>query len=119
MPPNRTRRLTRRSIGSTDVTFGDHTISFKAPFTRLSLREAARDAASRRLGTPVDAGELRSRETAAALAARLKVAIDPAMGPGKITAEIFEALCEATALLRGRGASGKHESLPRWRPEGF
>jgi lysyl-tRNA synthetase class 2 len=83
-----------KAIGTTDVTFGDHTISFKAPFTRLSLREAARDAASRRLGTPVDAGELRSRETAAALAARLKVAIDPAMGPGKITAEIFEALCE-------------------------
>jgi len=87
-----------RAIGSTDVTFGDHTISFKAPFTRLSLREAARDAASRRLGTPVDAGELRSRETAAALAARLKVAIDPAMGPGKITAEIFEALCEDELL---------------------
>jgi len=83
-----------RAIGTTDVTFGDQTISFKAPFTRLSLREAARDAASRRLGTPVDAGEFRSRETAAALAARLKVAIDPAMGPGKITAEIFEALCE-------------------------
>jgi lysyl-tRNA synthetase class 2 len=82
------------AVGTTDVRFGDHAISLKAPFTRLSLREAARDAASRRLGTSVDAGELRSREAAAALAARLKVAIDPAMGPGKITAEIFEALCE-------------------------
>jgi lysyl-tRNA synthetase, class II len=83
-----------KTIGTTDVTFGDHTISLQAPFKRLSLRDAARDAASRRLGTPVDARELRSRETAAALAARLKVAIDPAMGPGQITAEIFEALCE-------------------------
>jgi len=83
-----------KAIGTTDVTFGDRTISLNAPFKRLSLRDAACDAASRRLGTPVDAGELRSRETAAALAARLKVAIDPAMGPGKITAEIFEALCE-------------------------
>ncbi len=83
-----------KAVGTTDVRFGDHAISLKAPFKRLSLREAARDAASRRLGTSVDAGELRSREAAAALAARLKLAVDPAMGPGKITAEIFEALCE-------------------------
>jgi len=83
-----------RAVGTTDVRFGDHAISLKAPFKRLSLREAARDAASRRLGTSVDAGELRSREAAAALAARLKVAVDPAMGPGRITAGIFEALCE-------------------------
>jgi lysyl-tRNA synthetase, class II len=83
-----------RAVGTTDVRFGDHAISLKAPFKRLSLRDAARDAASRRLGTSVDAGELRSREAAAALAARLKVAVDPAMGPGKITAGIFEALCE-------------------------
>jgi lysyl-tRNA synthetase class 2 len=83
-----------RAVGTTDVRFGDHAISLKAPFKRLSLREAARDAASRRLGTSVDAGELRSREAAAALAARLKVAVDPAVGPGKITAGIFEALCE-------------------------
>jgi len=83
-----------RAVGTTDVRFGDHAISLKAPFKRLSLREAARDAASRRLGTSVDAGELRSREAAAALAARLKVAVDPGMGPGKITAGIFEALCE-------------------------
>src|SRR5947208_2313489 len=40
----------RRAIGTDQITFGDHRISLAAPFARLSLREAARDAASRRLG---------------------------------------------------------------------
>ena len=38
--------------------------------------------------------ELRSRADAAALAARLGVPIEPSDGAGKITAAIFEALCE-------------------------
>ena len=58
-------------------------ISLKAPFRRLSLREAAREAASRRLGAPVDPGDLRSREQAAALAARLGIAVDAGDGPGQ------------------------------------
>src|SRR5687768_255114 len=84
-----------RAIGTTDIQFGDHRISLTAPFKRLSLREAAREAAARRLGTPVDAADLRSREKAAGLAASLGIHIDPGMGPGRITAEIFETLCEA------------------------
>jgi lysyl-tRNA synthetase class 2 len=76
------------------VTFNGHSISFKPPFRRLSLREGARAAASRRLGVEVTPDVLRSRDGAAALAARLNVPITSAMGPGKITAEIFEALCE-------------------------
>ena len=78
-----------------EVTFNGHTLSFKAPFRRLSLREAARAAASKRLGTDVPAAALRSAETASALAAKLHVPIEPGMGAGKIAAEIFEALCEA------------------------
>ena len=38
--------VARESIGASEVTFGEHQISFKAPFARLSLREAAREAAS-------------------------------------------------------------------------
>ena len=76
------------------VTFNGHSISFTPPFRRLSLREGARAAASRRLGTDVPAEALRSRDTAAALAAQLNVPIAPGMGAGKIAAEIFEALCE-------------------------
>ena len=39
------------SVGTDQLTFGEHAISLSPPFRRLSLREGARDAASRRLGT--------------------------------------------------------------------
>jgi lysyl-tRNA synthetase, class II len=86
--------VARKATGSDQVTFGEHQISLAAPFRRLSLREGARAAASRKLGVDVAERELRSRESAAALAARLHVAVEPAMGAGKIAAEIFESLCE-------------------------
>jgi lysyl-tRNA synthetase class 2 len=38
---------------------------------------------------------LRSRDDAAALAQRVGVAVEPGAGPGRIAAELFEALCEA------------------------
>ncbi len=82
------------ATGTDELSFGEHTISLKPPFRRLSLREAAREAAARRLGVDVPASDLRSRETAAALAARLGIDVMPASGAGKITASIFEALCE-------------------------
>ena len=83
-----------RSGADDAVTFNGHHISFKPPFRRLSLREAARAAASRTLGVDVTPDVLRSKEQAASLAARLDVPIAPGMGPGRIAAEIFEALCE-------------------------
>ena len=86
--------VARKAAGGEEVPFGDHTISFRAPFRRISLREAAREAASRRLGENIGPAVLRSREEAAALAGRLHVEIAPAMGAGKIAAEIFEKLCE-------------------------
>ena len=86
--------VAREATGADEVAYGETTISLKPPFRRLSLREAAREAASRKLGTDVPAGDLRNREAVAALASRLGVDIAPAMGPGKITAEIFETLCE-------------------------
>ncbi len=39
--------VAKQATGGDQVTFGDHAISLAAPFARLSLREAARDAASR------------------------------------------------------------------------
>ncbi|MGE0394047.1 MAG: lysine--tRNA ligase, partial [Vicinamibacterales bacterium] len=68
------------ATGGTEVTFGGHTISFAAPFRRVSLREAAREAASARLGETVPAGALRDRASAAALAARLGIEVAPSMG---------------------------------------
>jgi lysyl-tRNA synthetase class 2 len=90
--------VARASVGTEDLTFGDHAISLKPSFRRLSLREAAREAAGKRLGTDVPADTLRAREPAAGLASRLGVAVAPAMGAGKIAAEIFEALCEADLI---------------------
>ena len=83
------------SIGTDACTFGETVISFRPPFRRLSMREAARAALAERLGSPVSDADLRSRETAAALASRVGISAGPAAGPGQITAAIFEALCEA------------------------
>src|SRR6476659_8301982 len=83
-----------KAVGAETVTFGDHTISLAAPFARLSLREAARDAASRRLKREVEPEELRDRARGAALAAELGIEIDRADGAGKIATAVFEALCE-------------------------
>ena len=83
--------------GGTDdaaVTFGGRTLSFRGPYPRLRLRQAVCDAAAERLGAPVSEPDLRGRDTAAQLAARLGVETKPDQGPGKIALEIFERLCE-------------------------
>ncbi|HMJ83407.1 MAG TPA: lysine--tRNA ligase, partial [Vicinamibacterales bacterium] len=84
----------QHAVDSTQVTFGDHQISLQPPFARLSLRDAAREAASRRLGREVPAEVLRSRDHAAALARELGLAVESGHGPGKIATTIFEGLCE-------------------------
>ncbi len=86
--------VARKAVGAEEVQFGAHAISLQRPFRRLSLREGARAAAARRLGEDVPESALRSRDSAAALAARLGVEVTPAMGAGHIAAAIFEALCE-------------------------
>jgi lysyl-tRNA synthetase class 2 len=86
--------VARQAIGTEQITFGEHQISLQPPFVRLSLREAAGDAASRRLNRGITDADLRDRDTVAAVAAELGLDIDPGYGPGKITTEIFERLCE-------------------------
>jgi lysyl-tRNA synthetase class 2 len=86
--------VAREAIGTNDITFGEHQISLKAPFARLSLREAARDAASRRLRRELTDADLRQRATAAAIAREIGLEVDAEAGPGKIATEIFERLCE-------------------------
>jgi len=86
--------VARQAIGTDQVTFGDHRICLTPPYARVSLRDAAREAASRRLHREVADAELRTRDGAAAIAAQLGLAVDPGHGPGKITAGIFETFCE-------------------------
>ncbi len=90
--------VARSAVGSEDVEFEGETISLRAPFARVSLREAAADAASKKLGAPVGDSDLREPEKAKALASRLGVAGDPKSGPGKITMTIFEALVEESLV---------------------
>jgi lysyl-tRNA synthetase, class II len=60
-------------IGTTQVPFGAHVINMSAPFKRLSLRHAAAEEASRRLGTTVTVDDLRSLDSAVAIARQLHV----------------------------------------------
>ncbi len=90
-----------RGSGADDdaaVVFGGRTVSFRGPYPRVKLRQAVGDAAAERLGIPVSESDLRNRGTAAQVAARLGVETVPGHGPGKISLEIFERLCEPAIL---------------------
>ena len=87
-----------QAVGTEQITFGDHQISLEPPFVRLSLRAAAREAASRRLHRDVSDDDLRSRDKAAGLARELGIEVDPGHGAGKITTSMFEALCESALI---------------------
>jgi lysyl-tRNA synthetase class 2 len=86
--------VAREAIGTNEITFGDHQISLKAPFARVSLREGARLAAARRLGRDVAEDELRQTDRAVALARELGIEVKPGEGAGKIATTLFEQLCE-------------------------
>jgi lysyl-tRNA synthetase, class II len=87
-------QVARTAAGTEEVQYGDHVITLQAPFRRVSLREGAREAASKRLGTEVSPDDLRSRDKAAALASKLRIDVANSMGAGKIAAEMFERLCQ-------------------------
>ena len=86
--------------GSLDARFGEHVLSFVAPYRRLSLRQAAAEAAAKRLAQSggaaaiVTEADLRDRDRAAAVASQLGLEVAPAHGAGKIATTIFEALWE-------------------------
>jgi lysyl-tRNA synthetase class 2 len=86
--------VARAAAGSEQVPFGEHTINLQAPYRRLSLRHAAAEEASRRLGAPVAVEELRSPDSARRVAARLGLDVAPGAGPGRVAMEIFEHLWE-------------------------
>jgi len=90
--------VARKVTGSEDVKYGDVTISFKAPFRRLPMRGAVCEEAGRRLGRTVNESELRDLKSAQGLARLLGVALEPGMGPGKITAAVFESLWEESLV---------------------
>jgi lysyl-tRNA synthetase class 2 len=86
--------VVRQVTGTDRVAYGDQAISFAPPFARVSLREAARLAASRKLGREIREADLRQRESVAKIATELHLEVQPADGAGKMTTTIFEQLCE-------------------------
>jgi lysyl-tRNA synthetase class 2 len=86
--------VTHDVVGSDELPFGAHTIQMRAPFRRLSLRQAAADAASARLGTPVSADDLRDFDRVRTIAAQLGIETPPGAGAGKIATALFEHLWE-------------------------
>jgi lysyl-tRNA synthetase class 2 len=82
------------AIGREDSVFNGQTISFRAPFRRLSLRPATADAASRRLGSPVTEADLRQAGTARAIASRLGLELPASTTAGKAATDMFELLWE-------------------------
>jgi lysyl-tRNA synthetase class 2 len=86
--------IAQEAAGRIEVPFGDHQVSFAAPFRRLSLRAAAALRASERLGRAVTDADLRDRARAADVARALEIAVAPSYGPGRIALAIFETLWE-------------------------
>ncbi len=86
--------VAREAIGTDQIRFGDHEISLAPPYRRVSLREGARRSASEKLGVEVSDADLRARDTAADLARRLGLDVQPGWGAGKIATDIFERLNE-------------------------
>src|SRR5690606_324268 len=84
--------VARASTGATDVAFNGHQISLAGPYRRLSLRHAAAERASAKLGRAISEADLRDRDTAARAAKDLGFDVPPGAGAGKIATEIFERL---------------------------
>jgi lysyl-tRNA synthetase class 2 len=90
--------VAREAVGTDRIQFGAHAISLAPPYRRVSLRDGARESAERRLGTPVADSDLRDRGSAAALARKLGLELQPSWGAGKIATEIFERLNEDSLI---------------------
>ena len=86
--------VAREATGSVEHVFGETRISFAGPYRRLSLRHAAAEAASARLGRDVTERDLRDRSLAEGVARALGVDVPNSAGAGKIATSIFEALWE-------------------------
>ena len=86
--------VAKSAAGKDEIQYDGQAISLRAPFARVSLRQAAADAAAKKLGRPVSEAVMRDAARAKDLASQLGIAVDSKSGPGKITTAIFETLVE-------------------------
>jgi len=73
--------------GSTDVTVGNQTLSFRAPFKRISIYDAIKE------HTGIDVSEM-DEAGLRDVCRQLHVQVDPTMGHGKLIDELFGEKCE-------------------------
>ena len=73
--------------GATDVLVGNNTISFKAPFKRISLFDAIQE------HTGIDVSKM-NEEQLRSVCKQLHIPVDASMGKGKLIDEIFSEKCE-------------------------
>ncbi|MCI9607212.1 MAG: lysine--tRNA ligase [Muribaculaceae bacterium] len=77
--------------GTTEVKVGDNTISFKAPFRRVTMIDAIKEFTGIDI-TGMGEEELRD------VCRRLDIEVDPSMGKGKLIDEIFGEKCEGNYI---------------------
>lgn len=77
--------------GTTDATFGDHNVSFKAPYARITMT----DAIIQFTGFDISG---KSEEQIRAAALEMGIQVDDTMGKGKLIDEIFGAKCEGNFI---------------------
>jgi lysyl-tRNA synthetase class 2 len=90
--------VARAATGKDEIEYDGQVISLRAPFARMSLRQAAAEAASKKLGAAIAERDLRDDASVKTLADRLGIAVDPKSGPGKIATTIFETLVEESLV---------------------
>jgi lysyl-tRNA synthetase class 2 len=77
--------------GTTDVKVGEHTISFKAPFRRVTMLDSIKEFTGYDLNG-------KSEEEIFAICKELKMEVDETMGKGKLIDEIFGEFCEGNYI---------------------
>ena len=77
--------------GTTDVQVGEHTISFKAPFRRVTMLDSIKEFTGYDLNG-------KSEEEIFAICKELKMDVDSTMGKGKLIDEIFGEFCEGNYI---------------------
>ena len=77
--------------GTTKATFGKHTVDFKAPYPRLTMTDAIKQF------TGFDITE-KTEDELRAFAQSIGIAVDEAMGKGKLIDEIFGEKCEGNFI---------------------
>lgn len=77
--------------GSTQVQVGEHTVDFRAPYPRITMRDAILNATGYDI-TDMDEQSLRDA------CHEMDIETDPSMGRGKLIDEIFGARCEGTFI---------------------